>query len=98
MPIKRRPRTIFVPPGGFLGFAQQTVATQALVQGAGKTRRKAPTRRRRAATRKRPVKKRVRRSPPPGKKRAAPKRRARLVKGSAAAKRHMAKLRRMRKK
>ena len=76
-----------LPPG----LGDQTVATQALV---GKMSKRAPARR----------KKRAKKTA--GKKRAAPKRRAtsgrkkpaRLVKGSAAAKRHMAKLRKMRRR
>ena len=90
---------IFIPPGGFMGFAQQSVATKQLVQsaagkGAGRarTKRRSPPgpvkRRKRVTTRKKRVVRRRRNGAKP----------ARLVKGSAAAKRHMAKLRRMRKK
>jgi hypothetical protein len=87
-------RSIVVPPGGFAGFAQQTAATQALFQRAGRKggKRSAAKRKKRATA-----------------KRAAPKRRgagrvkarkgkARLVKGSAAAKRYMASIRRKRRK
>jgi len=82
---------IVVPPGGFAGFAQQTAATQALFQRAGRVggkrsaakRRKTKRAKPRAATRKR-------KSPVRAKK-------ARLVKGSKAAKAYMAKIRRKRK-
>lgn len=88
-----RGRIIFIPPGGFAGFAQQTAATQALL-GSGRRNGTAPKRR----TRKKTAKSRA----ATAKRRAAPKRkaakRARLVKGSAAARAHMAKLRRMRKR
>lgn len=87
--------TIIVPPGGFAGFAQQTAATQALFQRAGRTGglRSAAKRRRRkskassAPTRSRKVTRRAKRAKV-----------ARLVKGSAAAKRHMARIRKMRKR
>lgn len=74
-----------VPPGGFFGFAQQTPAAQRSM-GAVRTRASATRRRRRKA-----------------KKVASPRRRRRssgnkFTKGSAAAKRHMAKLRAMRKR
>lgn len=85
-------RRVFVPPGGFAGFSQQTPAVQALLSGAAKPRRKKTTRKRRKVARKRPAAKRTRRATGRGRKPA------RLVKGSAAAKRHMAKLRAMRKK
>jgi len=82
-------------PGGFRAATEQTPAVQALLQQAGRAapRRAAPTRKRRAkkkpaAPRKRAKKKISARAGRP----------ARMVKGSAAAKRHMAKLRRMRKK
>lgn len=79
----------FVPPNGFAGFAQQTSAVQSLYRkGRGGGSRK---RRRKAAAKKvaRAGKRRV--------KRAAAGKAKRFVKGSAAAKRHMAKLRKMRK-
>lgn len=84
-------RKPFIPPGGFQGFAQQSQAVQAILRG------KSPTRKKRRTTKKRTAKKRV------VKKRATARRRttkqpARMVKGSAAAKRHMAKLRKMRKR
>lgn len=84
-------KKMIVPPGGFAGLNQQTPATQALFGNAvrkKKTRRK--TRRKKVA-RKRPAKRRTAK-----RKVARKKKPARLVKGSAAAKRHMAKLRKMR--
>lgn len=91
-------KRMFIPPGGFMGFAQQTVAVQSLLSPRAKTRAK-PTRARKK-TRRKVAKKR------PARRRTATKRTrrkttsrrkpARLVKGSAAAKRHMAKLRKMR--
>jgi len=85
---------LIVPPGGFAGFAQQTAATQRMFQQAGRiggqsTQRK----RRRKAAKKKAVravgrKRRAKRSGKP----------ARLVKGSAAAKRYMASIRRKRRK
>jgi hypothetical protein len=84
-----RTRPIVVPAQGFQGWAQQTQATQALMPArrAAKKKRKVS---RKAAPKKRATAKR--RSP--AKKRAP----ARLVKGSAAARAHMAKLRKMRRK
>lgn len=83
-----------VPPGGFAGFAQQTPAVKAALS------RRTPRKRRATTARKKPV---ARKKSPVRKKRAAParKRRAaapkrRLVKGSAAAKAYMAKIRKMR--
>lgn len=78
---------IRIPPGGFLGWGNQTAAVQALLA----PRRRKTTRRKKATTRKKPARRRVAR------RKVAKKRPARLVKGSAAAKRHMAKLRKMRK-
>lgn len=90
----------FIPPGGFFGFAQQTVAVKALIQRP-KARRK-PAGRRTARTRiGGPVKRRKRATVTRKKRRVVRSRAAkpaRMVKGSPAAKRHMAKLRRMRKK
>ena len=85
-------KPIVVPPGGFVGFGQNTAATQALFGGflkgaKGSSRKKRRTKKRRTAR-----KTTARRKPT--RRRATKKR---LVKGSAAAKRHMAKLRRMRK-
>lgn len=83
---------IIVPPGGFAGFAQQTPATQAMFQRAGRVggQRSATVRRRkRRATATTTTKRR---------KTARRRNTVKLRKGSAAAKRHMAKLRRMRKR
>ena len=81
---------LIVPPGGFAGFAQQTPATQQMFARAGRKGGKTTARRRRkkvkaAAPRKR---KSVRKA----------KSKARLVKGSAAAKKYMASIRRKRRK
>jgi len=87
------PVSIVVPPGGFAGFAQQTAATQALFQRAGrKGGKRSATKRRRKAT--------AKRASAPKRKRRAPAKRgkARLVKGSAAAKRYMASIRKKRRK
>lgn len=76
----------FIPPNGLAGFAQQTPAVQSLYRrrgGGGGTRR----RKKKAAG---AVKRRAKRAG----KRAAKK----FVKGSAAAKRYMAKIRKMRKR
>jgi len=87
-------KTMIVPPGGFAGFAQQTPATQQLFARAGKKGGK-----RSAATRKRrKTKGKVKASPRRKRKTARAKRPARLVKGSAAAKRYMASIRRKRKR
>ena len=87
-----------IPPGGFVGAAQQTPAGRALLESVAtpvrrkrkprkKTARAKTSTRRRAATA-RTTRKRVSKKRKP----------ARLVKGSLAAKRHMAKLRRMQKR
>lgn len=98
---------IFIPPGGFQGFAQQTPATQALLRGprgnAGGTRRKAVgsrVRRKKKTGSKRRTAAKSRRGSTVRKARRATGRGKplRLVKGSAAAKRHMAKLRKMRRR
>lgn len=82
-----------VPPGGFAGFSQQTPAVQALLRKktTRKKRKKTKTTRRpgvgargKASTNRRPAKKT--RSP-----------KGRLKKGSPAAKKRMAQLRKMRK-
>ena len=72
---------------GVLGLGSQTPAVQALLPG----RRRKTTRKKRA--KKRPARRRTAR-----RRTARKKKPARLVKGSAAAKRHMAKLRRMQKR
>lgn len=80
-------RGVMIPPGGFQGNAEQTIANQALL---GRPRR--PTRKRRTrkkTTRAKTRKKRTTR-------RAAP--RGRLKKGSPAAKRRMKQLRAMQKR
>lgn len=82
----------FVPPGGFAGFAQQSPAVQALLQKTGVARKPRRKTTRKKATRK----KATRRAPARRRSTARAKKPARMVKGSAAAKRHMAKLRRMR--
>jgi len=80
----------FVPPGGFRGFQDQTIAAQQQIankigsvarsaSGGGRKRRKKA-------------------KPARAVKRRASRRGGKFTKGSAAAKRHMAKLRRMRKK
>lgn len=80
---------MMVPPGGFAGFSQMTPASQRALgarsgNGNGTRRRK-----RKASTRKGSAKR----------KRTTAKRKAgRLVKGSAAAKRYMASIRRKRRK
>ena len=79
---------LIVPPGGFAGFAQQTAATQAMFQRAGRKGGLKSARKRRAKKKAAPVRAR--------RKRAKSKRPARLVKGSAAAKRYMASIRRKR--
>lgn len=88
------------PPGGNAGLAQQTTASQLTTMGPfiGVMRRRAPPRRRvsrqkRAATFQRRRAKRAGRITV-----RAPKKRAHLVKGSVAAKRYMAKLRRKQKR
>lgn len=87
----RTVRNLVVPPGGFAGFAQQTAATQAMFQRAGRKGGLTSARRRKRKTTAK--KKAVRRV-----KRKTPRKSARrLVKGSAAAKAYMAKIRRKRK-
>lgn len=82
--------SIVVPPGGFAGFAQQTPATQVLFQRAGRVggKRSAAKRRRRKA----------KAAPAARKRRKSTARPARLKKGSAAAKRYMASIRKRRKR
>lgn len=74
----------FIPPAGFAGLAQQTPAVQALYRGKRRNGKRRTSRKKKAVA-------------------AAPRRRKaargnRFTKGSAAAKAHMAKLRKMRKK
>ncbi len=94
-----RKAQMFVPPGGFLGWGSQTAAVQALLRPGKRVVRRsaaksgATGRKRKATTaRKRPIRRRRTRTT------TNIKKPARMVKGSAAAKRHMSKLRRMRKK
>lgn len=87
-----RRQMLIVPPGGFAGFAQQTASTQALL-GARRSVRNATARNPRK--KKRVAKKRA---APKRARRKAPRKGARLAKGSAAAKAHMAKLRKMRRR
>jgi len=85
---------IRVPPNGFLGTGQQTLATQHLTrQWLGNGNSAGSGRRRRKAKAAKPAKRTRRASAGRGK----VKRPARMVKGSAAAKRYMAALRRKRK-
>ena len=92
MPNVKKP---IVPPGGFAGFSQQTSATQALFGAA--VRKKSTRKKRRKVARKK--RKTVRRKKRPATRRKTRRKTSgRLVKGSAAAKRRMAQLRRMRKK
>lgn len=81
------PMAQFIPANGFAGFAQQTPAVQALYRGG---RRKATRGRRRKTAKKAAA--------APRRKRRAAKSGNRFTKGSAAAKRHMAKLRKMRRR
>lgn len=75
----------FIPANGFAGLAQQTAAVQALYRNGGTARRRPGGAGGRRARISRQVVKARRKSAKV----------ARLVKGSAAAKRHMAKLRKM---
>ncbi len=78
----------YVPPNGFIGAGQQTMATQMIgARPAGN----GPRRRKRKTAKKRAPMKRAKRA-------RSTKRPARLVKGSAAAKRYMASIRRKRKR
>jgi len=76
---------IYIPPNGFVGQGNQTQANQLVGVRSSRTTRK----RRRKATAKRAA---------PKRRRAKAKRPARLVKGSAAAKRYMASIRRKRRR
>ena len=83
---------VYVPPNGFVGSASQTMATQMI--GAPRT---APARRKRA-TKKRAAAPARKRRTTARRATSSSKRPARLVKGSAAAKRYMASIRRKRKR
>ena len=91
---KRVASRMIVPPGGFAGFAQQTASTQEMFRRAGRLGGQSTQRKRR---RKSAKKKAVRASGKRRTRRAAGKP-ARLVKGSAAAKKYMASIRRKRRK
>jgi hypothetical protein len=93
------------PPGGFAGLGQQTRAAQLTVQRAmgsgGPTRRRGPAKRRKASRAAGANRRRSYASGPRTTRARAASRgmqKGRLVKGSAAAKRYMAKIRRMRKR
>lgn len=90
--------TFRIPPNGFGGFSQATPAAQMMQLGAGLGRAAPATRRRRkkkatATTTRRRKKTTARRTT-----KRTTKRPARLVKGSAAAKAYMAKIRRKRRR
>lgn len=78
----------YIPPGGFTGFAQMTPASKAALSSVGRSRRR---------KRRKKAKQAVRRARSTARRAARRAVKKRFVKGSAAAKRHMAKLRRMRK-
>ena len=83
---------LIVPPGGMVGFGNQTPATQALWnQAAGKVNGS------RGGTRSAKRRKAKAKAAPARRRKRSAKRKT-LVKGSPAARRHMAKLRRMRKR
>ena len=86
-----KPRSMYIPPNGFAGQGEQTQANQlvaAMIARPARKRRKAKRAKPRAAARAKPRKRKARKA----------KRPARLVKGSAAAKRYMASIRRKRRK
>lgn len=78
----------FIPPGGFVGFGQQTPAVQALISISTPARR----------TKKKKTGKKTARKRSTSSGRRTKKPKGRLVKGSAAAKRRMAQLRKMKRK
>lgn len=84
--------TLIVPPGGFVAFGSQTPATQEMFRRAG---RLGGTR---SAAKRRRTKKKRAAAPAARRRRRSTKRPARLVKGSAAAKRYMASIRKRRKR
>jgi hypothetical protein len=95
------PSRVIVPPGGFPGFAQQTPSNQnAFARAAGRRGGRTTQRRRRSrAASAVPSRRRRRRAArAPRARRSSRGRAQRFVKGSAAAKRYMAKLRRMRRR
>ncbi len=102
IPIGGQLVRIIVPPGGFAGFAQQTPATQRLFsQAAGRRGGQTTQRRRRRkakAAAAMPRRRRRRSAAAAPRRRRSSRRPARLVKGSAAAKRYMASIRRKRRR
>ncbi len=84
---------VFIPPNGFTGAGQQTQAAQ--LTGMRMPRATNGTRRKRKSA---AVRAPARRAMAKASRRANGKKGGKFVKGSAAAKRHMAKLRRMRKR
>ena len=83
----------WIPPGGFAGFAQSTPAMIQNTRSAGRATMGTGTKRRRSRKKKAAgVKRRAKRA---SSRKSSKK--ARLVKGSAAAKRYMAKIRKLRK-
>lgn len=80
----------FIPPGGFVGFGQQTPAVQALISISTPARRK--TKKKKTARKNSPTKRSKSTT------RRAKKPKGRLVKGSAEAKRRMAQIRKMKRK
>ena len=83
----------YIPPSGFIGSGSQTMATQLVQLGSRRAPQSTRRRKRKSAT-KRTTK---RASSAKRRTKRASSRPARLVKGSAAAKRYMAKIRKMRK-
>jgi len=82
-------RTI-VPPGGFAGFSQMTQATQRALSAGVRGTRSGTRRRKKSSGKKRASSSKRRKS--------TGRKRGKLVKGSAAAKRFMANLRKKRKR
>ena len=88
---------IYVPPNGFIGAGQQTQAAQLIEMGGMRRNGGTKRRRKRKSSAKRAAPRRAKRRTSSSSRKRAGKAK-RFVKGSAAAKRHMAKLRRMRKR
>jgi hypothetical protein len=78
-------------PGGFRAATEQTAAVQALLQQQGKRSTVRKKARKKTAKKRAPQRRKV------AKRASSGRKKTRLVKGSAAAKAHMAKLRKMRK-
>ena len=91
-----------IPPNGFIGTGSQTAAVQQMINRAMGPKRRTTKKRRKKVARKRPTRRRAStraRSTKTGSRSARGRKKpAHMVKGSAAAKRHMAKLRKMRRK